>query len=204
LSSKELKVITTWSKILPFAKNAAKYHLTEIEVNLQQVYHLVTGIITEDLLYILAINLHRLPFESRKDAQTIFSHVLRFLPPGVSPKSDPIALSYIINKRPEVLVELCNGYNHKESALPAGTVLREVLKSDTAAAIILYDDPGEESSSSKGLSGIQLDIQQSGRGVFWKFFDWIDRGSFEVGADAFTTFRVGYCLAEGLRIEMQC
>jgi calcium binding protein 39 len=95
-----------------------------------------------------------------------------------------------------VLVELCNGYNHKESALPAGTVLREVLKSDAAAAVILYDDPGQGSSSSKGLSGIQLEVQQSGRGVFWKFFDWIDKGSFEVGADAFTTFRVCYCPAE--------
>lgn len=101
-------------------------------------------------------------------------------------------------------MELCNGYSHKESALPAGTVLREVLKSDAAAAIILYDDPGEGSSSSKGLSGIQLEVQQSGRGVFWKFFDWIDKGSFEVGADAFTTFRVGYCLAEMLRIKMLC
>ena len=101
-------------------------------------------------------------------------------------------------------MELCNGYNHKESALPAGTVLREALKSDAAAAIILYDDPGEGSSSSKGLNGIQLEVQQSGRGVFWKFFDWIDKGSFEVGADAFTTFRVSYCLAARLWIEMSC
>jgi len=29
----------------------------------------------------------------------------------------------------------------------------------------------------------------SGNGVFWEFFEWIDRGSFEVSADAFTTFR---------------
>lgn len=164
--------------------------MPEIEINPQQVYHLVTGIITEDLLYILAINLHRLPFESRKDAQTIFSYVLRFTPPGASPKSDPLALSYVINKRPEVLVELCNGYNHKESAMPAGTVLREILKSDAVAAIILYDDAGEGSTAPKGLSGVQLEVPQSGKGVFWKFFDWIDKGSFEVGADAFTTFRV--------------
>jgi calcium binding protein 39 len=145
-------------------------------------------VISEDLLYVLALNLYRLPFESRKDAQTIFSYVLRFIPPGASPKSDPTALNYVINKRPEVLVELCNGYDHKESAMPAGTVLREVLKSDAAVAIILYDNPGEGSST--GLSGINPEVQQSGKGIFWKFFDWIDKGSFEVGADAFTTFRV--------------
>lgn len=153
------------------------------------MYQLVTGLITEDLLYLLAINLHRLPFESRKDVQSIFSYVLRFRHPG-SPKSDPIALNYIINNRPEVLVELCNCYNYKESAMPAGTVLREVLKSDAVCAIILYDDPHDGSTVSKGLNGIQPELQQSGRGVFWKFFDWIDKGSFEVGADAFTTFRV--------------
>jgi calcium binding protein 39 len=146
--------------------------------------------IQEDLLYLLAINLYRLPFESRKDAQVIFSYVLRFRPPTASPKSEPIALSYVINNRPEVLVELCNGYDHKESATPAGTVLREVLKSDAAAAIILYDDPNENTPSSKGLTGIQPDAKQSGKGVFWKFFNWIYQGSFEVGADAFTTFRV--------------
>jgi len=85
-------------------------------------------------------------------------------------------------------VELCNGYDHKESATPAGTVLREVLKSDSAAAIILYDDP-EGNRTSKGLTGVQPEAKQSGKGVFWKFFNWIDQGSFEVGADAFTTFR---------------
>lgn len=163
----------------------------EVEANPEQVYALVTGMIQEDLLYLLALYLWRLPFESRKDAQVIFSYVLRFRPPTASPKSEPLALSYIINNRPEVLVELCNGYDHKESATPAGTVLREVLKSEAAAAIILYHDPSEDGTSpSKGLRGINPEIKQSGRGVFWKFFNWIDQGSFEVGADAFTTFRV--------------
>lgn len=145
--------------------------------------------IQEDLLYLLALNLHRLPFESRKDAQVIFSYVFRFRPPTASAKSEPTALSYVVNNRPEVLVELCNGYEHKESATPAGTVLREILKSDAVAAIILYHDP-DKPADSKGLSGIQVESQQNGKGVFWKFFSWIDQGSFEVGADAFTTFRV--------------
>lgn len=99
-------------------------------------------------------------------------------------------MSYVINNRPEVLVELCNGYDHKESSTAAGTVLREVLKSDTAAAIILYDDPSESGPGPKGISGINPEIKQSGNGVFWKFFKWVDSEPFEVGADAFTTFRV--------------
>ncbi|KAI1000898.1 Conidiophore development protein [Podosphaera aphanis] len=162
----------------------------ETESNPEQVYSLVTGMIQEDLLYQLARNLHRLTFESRKDAQVIFSYIFRFRPPTASPKVEPLALSYAINNRPEILVELCNGYDRKESATPAGTILREVIKSEAAAAIILYDDPSRDGySPSKGLNGMDPDVIQSGRGVFWKFFKWIDQGTFEVGADAFTTFR---------------
>lgn len=156
----------------------------------EQIYQLVTSIIDEDLLYLLAIHLHRLPFESRKDTQVIFSYVFRFRPPTASPNSEPIALAYVVDKRPQVLVELCRGYDHKESATPAGSVLREVLKSEAAAAVVLYDDGDEPGSSSQGVMSIDRDRLQSGNGVFWRFFDWIDKSSFEVAADAFTTFRV--------------
>jgi calcium binding protein 39 len=162
----------------------------EVESSPELVSQIISGMIQEDLIYLLATNLHRLTFESRKDAQSILSHVLRFRPPTVSHKSEPPALTYVINNRPDVLVELCNAYDHKESAIAAGTVLREVLKNDAAAAVILYDDPAIGGIRTIGLNGIRPDAQQSGNGVFWKFFNWIDKGSFEVGADAFNTFRV--------------
>jgi len=116
---------------------------------------------------------------------------LRFRPATASPKTDPMALNYIVNHRQEVLIELCKGYDHKECAIQAGAVLREVLKNEAAAAIILYHDPAESGTvSNKGLTGIQMDVKRTGQGVFWKFFQWIDQPPFEVGADAFTTFRV--------------
>ncbi|RYO93362.1 hypothetical protein DL766_000752 [Monosporascus sp. MC13-8B] len=162
----------------------------EVESTPEQVYQLVTGLIEEDLLLLLAQNLYRLPFESRKDTQVIFSYVFRFRPPTASPKTDPVALSYVVNNKPQVLLELCRCYDHKESATPAGTVLREVLKNEAAAAIILYDDGEEPGSSQKGVTAIDRERPQSGNGVFWRFFDWIDKSSFEVAADAFTTFRL--------------
>lgn len=165
----------------------------DTESSPEQIYQLVTSMIDEDFLHLLAVNLHRLPFESRKDAQIIFSYVFRFRPASAAPKSDPIALSYVVCTRPQVLVELCKGYDHKESATPAGSVLRELLKNEAAAAVILYDDGDEPGSSAKGLNAIDRDRPQSGRGVLWRFFDWIDKSSFEVAADAFTTFRVGIC-----------
>ncbi|KAK4187591.1 Mo25-like protein [Podospora australis] len=170
-----------------------KFTLTgtpEQEATPETTHQLVTGLIEEDLLYLLAINLYRLPFESRKDTQVIFSYVFRFRPPTGPQKPEPLALAWVVEKRPQVLVELCRAYDHKESATPAGTVLREVLKHETAAAIILYDDgdlPG--SSARQGVAGIDQERKQSGNGVFWSFFDWIDKSSFEVAADAFTTFR---------------
>lgn len=165
--------------------------VVEVEASPEQTYQLVTAIITEDFLHLLAVNLYRLPFESRKDAQVIFSYVFRFRPPGTSSKTEPMALSYVINNRAEVLVELCKGYDHKESALPAGVVLREVLKSEAATAMILYNDPSS-ADNTKGVSALKPDDQQTGEGIFWRFFDWIDQGTFEVGADAFTTFRVSF------------
>ncbi|KAF1855163.1 hypothetical protein Lal_00045074 [Lupinus albus] len=159
----------------------AREHVLKLEgpQGPSKILQLVTGLIDEDLLHLLAVNLFRLPFESRKDTQVIFSYVFRFRPATAAPKSDPLALSYVVCNRPQVLVELCRGYDHKESATPAGSVLRELLKNEAAAAIILYDDGDEPGSSSKGLNAIDRDRPQSGRGVFWRFFDWVDKSSFE-------------------------
>ncbi|KAL1873767.1 Hym1p [Paecilomyces lecythidis] len=159
----------------------------EVETSPEQVQALVQAVIQEDLLYELARGIRLLPFESRKDTQTIFSHILRFKPPQ-STNADPPVISYIVHNRPEVIVELCRGYEFSQSAMPCGTILREALKFDVIAAIILYDQSAEGEPAIR-LSDLQAGIVQSGEGVFWKFFGWIDRGSFEVSADAFTTFR---------------
>lgn len=146
--------------------------------------------IQEDFLYTLAKGIPLLSFESRKDSQAIFSYVLRFRPPGSTAQDSP-AMSYVINDRPEVVVELCRGYNNKESAMPCGAVLREVLKHERIVNIILYDQSLEDQPATKIDDDLaSWDKPQSGNGVFWKFFDWIDGGAFEVSADAFTTFRV--------------
>ncbi|KAI5299897.1 hypothetical protein KEM55_001125 [Ascosphaera atra] len=154
----------------------------------EQVHQLIQAFIQEDLLFELARSIRHLPFEARKDTQTIFSHLLRFrLNRAV--QGDPPVVTYIVNKRPEILVELCHGYDHAKSAMPCGSILREALKYEVIAAIIFYDEskPGTRVIR---LTEIQLRRKQSGDGVFWKFFQWINKGSFEVSADAFTTFRV--------------
>lgn len=137
------------------------------------------------MLY-LAKALHLLPFEARKDSQTIFSYSLRFAPPEGT-QVQPPAVSYIVSKQPEVIIELCNGYEHAESAMSCGSILREAIKNEGIAKIILYDEPGVK------LRVDEIDEREptSGEGTFWRFFGWIHHGSFEVNTDAFTTFRVG-------------
>ena len=152
--------------------------------------------IQEDFLFVLASSVHLLSFESRKDSQAIFSYVLRFRPPGSTAEDSP-ALSYVINNRPEVIIELCRGYNHKESALPCGAVLKEVLKHESIVSIILYDQSLENQLDAKIEETAYVDEPQSGDGVFWQFFDWIDGDVFEVSSDAFTTFKVSMLASLG-------
>lgn len=150
---------------------------------------------SEDVLLPLASNIHRLPFETRKDAQVIFSSLFRYKPQVSGPPQEPPVLLYVVNTRPGIVSALCHGYDYRESAMPCGGILREALKHDTICALILYDEP-IESGKPKGLSGVDHNIPASGKGVFWKFFDWIDKGAFEVSADAFATFRVSLILLQ--------
>lgn len=160
----------------------------ETESSPDQVHQLVNSIIDEDLLYSLARSIQLLPFESRKDVQSIFSHVIRYKP-STSSSPYPPAVSYMINAKPEVLIELCKGYEQRESAMPCGVILREALRHEDVAVTILYDQPNKDGRMIN-IEDIDLNAQQSGEGVFWRFFDWVDRGAFEISTDAFTTFRV--------------
>lgn len=150
-------------------------------------------IIQEDILFELTKSIRLLPFEARKDAQIIFSHILRYKTtptPAAQANGakESTAIDYLVMQRPEIIVELCRGYEYPQSAMPCGTILRQALTHEVVAAVILYDEsePGEKAVN---LRGLDLCRKQTNKGVFWKFFEWINKGSFEVSADAFTTFR---------------
>jgi calcium binding protein 39 len=152
------------------------------------VFQLVNLLLTEDLLYLLAANIHKIPFEARKDTQAIFSNAFRYKAPG---QNEPTALQYVLQHRPQIINALCHGYDRRESAMPCGGVLREALKFDAIAALILYDEPTPDGKP-RNLAEVDTTAPSSGQGVFWKFFDWIVKSSFEVCADAFSTFRVHF------------
>ncbi|KAI4208504.1 MAG: hypothetical protein LQ346_000014 [Caloplaca aetnensis] len=166
-------------------------HQSDTESSPEQVAQLVNAMIQEDLLYLLAHSIRLLPFESRKDCQSIFSYAFRFKP-AHSLSTEPPALTHVVHRRPEVIVELCRGYGFKESAMPCGVVLRELLKQHEDVASIILHDESRENQRAISIDDIEPrdGPVQSGVGVFWNFFPWIDGGAFEVSTDAFTTFRV--------------
>lgn len=135
----------------------------------------------------MATNIHKLPFESRKDAQVIFSTAFRYKGPEQS--DPPQVLHHIVQFQSRVIIALNYGYERRESAMPCGGIMREALKYDAIAALVLYHD-GPDEGKELDLSNVNPDIPASGEGVFWKYFDWIEKGAFEVSADAFNTFKV--------------
>ncbi|KAF2218459.1 Mo25-like protein [Elsinoe ampelina] len=159
----------------------------DVESSPDQVFQLCNLLVKEDLLRLLTENIHRLPFEARKDTQAIVSNVFRFKQPGDT-STEPVALQYVIANRPEIIIALCQGYDKRESAMPCGGILKEALKHDAVTALILYHEPSEDGKP-MDLSTIDTSQPASGKGVFWKFFDWIDKSLFEVSTDAFDTFR---------------
>ncbi|KAK3671827.1 Hym1p [Recurvomyces mirabilis] len=161
----------------------------EVEVAPDAVTQLVHHILAESLLPILVDNIHRLPFEARKDTQTIISNVFRFRNPG-STSPEPDALKEVLRQQPEIIIALCNGYDRRESAGACGGILKEALKWDAVAAVILYDEPSPTGKTIDIYNDVDVTAPSTGKGIFWSFFTWIDTSSFEVSADAFDCFRL--------------
>lgn len=161
----------------------------DVDAQPEQVQQLVHTILSESLLPLLVSSIHRLPFESRKDTQTIISNVFRLRNPG-STSNEPDALREVLRYQPGIVVNLCYGYEKRESAGACGGILKEALKWDAVAAVILYDEPLPEGQAIDIYNDVDVTRASSGKGVFWNFFDWIDKSSFEVSADAFDCFRL--------------
>ncbi|KAI5821170.1 Mo25-like protein [Pyronema omphalodes] len=153
---------------------------TETEPVPEQVQALSDEVINKDLLPLLAESLFRLDFEAKKDVTALFSGLLRYRPQPPpyypQPQTPPLYpvveyLSYEVREPnrqnpPKTLQTLVAHYkNHPDVANNCGTILRESIKHESLARVILYSD------------------------VFWDFFDYVQGGSFDIASDAFSTFR---------------
>ncbi|KAI0557302.1 Armadillo-like helical domain containing protein [Gracilaria domingensis] len=134
----------------------------DIEVKQQDVNDLVRLAGEGELLILIAKNLSQMEFETRKDAVQIFNNLLRR-------ESDVNVSSTAADKVSEddgtVITTLVDGYADGDIALNCGAILRECIRHEQLAKLLLDS------------------------GLFWRFFELVELSDFDVASDAFSTFK---------------
>lgn len=87
-----------------------------------------------DLLHLLVANIARFEFEARKDVVQIFNNLLRRQIGSRWP-----TVEYLSGK-PEIIFAAMSGYDNEEIALNTGMILKEMLRHEQLAKILLYSD----------------------------------------------------------------
>jgi len=125
----------------------------------EMVAQLSQEIYNTDILIPMVQQLGKLEFEAKKDVTQVFSHLLRRQLGTRHP-----TVEYLCTKE-QVLFDLIKGYENPDVALTAGMILRECLRHEPLTKIILHND------------------------IFYNFFDYVEMNTFDVAADAFSTFK---------------
>jgi calcium binding protein 39 len=87
-----------------------------------------------DLLQALVTHMAKFEFESRKDVVQIFNQLLRRQIGQRWPTVDHIA------GKPEIVFSAFKGYENEEIALNTGMILREMLRHEVLAKVLLYSE----------------------------------------------------------------
>ncbi|KIH57021.1 mo25-like protein [Ancylostoma duodenale] len=125
----------------------------------EQVAQLAQETYNANVLPMLIKNLPKLDFESKKDVAQIFNNLLRRQIGTRSPTVE------YLGARPEMLVLLVNGYQNGDIAVTCGHMLRECIRHDQLAKILLQHES------------------------FYKFFTYVELSAFDIASDAFATFK---------------
>jgi calcium binding protein 39 len=129
----------------------------KVEVDEEKALELCASIQQDGLMLALIANLNILPFEGRKDASQIFNNLIH--------KNINNFVSYMRDNIASVFT-LIDSYALPDVALCCGSMLRECIRHDDLARLILASNN------------------------FWKLFDsYVDLPNFEVASDAFNTLK---------------
>ncbi|TPX51162.1 hypothetical protein SeLEV6574_g00453 [Synchytrium endobioticum] len=146
------------SRNLVFIK-AILYGDGESEPVPELVAQLSQEVYNSDILTQLISNISKFDFEAKKDVAQIFNNLLRRQIGSRLP-----TVEYLCTKE-EILVALIHGYENQDIALSCGMILRECIRHEALAKLVL------ESSH------------------FWCFFSYVELSTFDVASDAFATFK---------------
>lgn len=131
----------------------------EAEPQPELVAQLAQEVYSHDVLQLLVAHISKFEFEAKKDVSQIFNILLRRQIGSRSPTVEYLAT------RPEVIFLALRGYENPDVALNTGMILREMLRHEQLAKILLYSDR------------------------FYTFPDYIETTTFGISCDAFSNFK---------------
>ncbi|KAF8342999.1 mo25 protein [Cantharellus anzutake] len=126
------------------------------------VAQLATETYSNDLLNLLVFHISKLDFEARKDVAQIFNNLLRR---QIGSRWPTVEHLIIPGKPREVIFVALKGYENEDVALNTGMILKEMLRHEPLAEILLYSDE------------------------FFSFPHYIEETTFGVSCDAFANFK---------------
>ncbi|CDF40844.1 unnamed protein product [Chondrus crispus] len=134
----------------------------DVEVKPQHVDELVRLACKGDLLTLIVSNLSMMEFETRKDAVQIFNNLLRR---DMEDNPEMSVASKVAEEDGAVLATIVEGYSSGDITLNCGSILRECIRHETLAKLLLESV------------------------FFWRFFELVELSDFDVASDAFATFK---------------
>lgn len=146
------------SKYLAQMKNIL-YGEGDSEPNPDTVAQLANEVYNTDLLQVLISNVSSFEFEAKKDVAQVFNNLLRRQIGTRSP-----TVEYIC-RNPTILEMLLAGYTNPDIALNCGSMLRECIRHEPLAKIML--------------------LSQS----FYDFFTYVESANFDSASDAFASMK---------------
>uniref|UniRef100_UPI00358EDC57 calcium-binding protein 39-like n=1 Tax=Myxine glutinosa TaxID=7769 RepID=UPI00358EDC57 len=132
---------------------------SEKEPQPEAMAQLAQELYTTGLLPQLLAQLQRIDFEGKKDVAQIFSNIVRRQIGTRSP-----TVEYICANQ-GLLFLLLRGYESPDIALNCGIMLRECIRHEALARILLYSEQ------------------------FYHFFRYVEMSTFDIASDAFATFK---------------
>ncbi|OXB77220.1 UNVERIFIED_CONTAM: hypothetical protein H355_012587 [Colinus virginianus] len=132
---------------------------TDKEPPTEVVAQLAQELYNSGLLVTLIANLQLIDFEGKKDVSQIFNNILRRQIGTRSPTVE------YISAHPHILFMLLKGYESPNIALRCGIMLRECIRHEPLARIILFSEQ------------------------FRDFFKYVEMSTFDIASDAFATFK---------------
>ena len=154
----------------------------------------VNALMSQDVLFLIARCIRHMDIHAFVASQHIFTYLIRWKPANYSGQLDTPVIKYMTDTRPEIIYWLCRAYD-RAPATPnglsshGGKMLREAIKFEMVVLTILYNQSYADVECAS-IKGVDMSTTQNGEGLFWQFFEWIGKLSFEVAADCFQTFKV--------------